>query len=741
MAVTTSEFNTGHVKTVSAELSIKSWQVENTAKLLGEGATIPFISRYRKEATGELDEVQVESIRDRLAKLQEIDNRRLAILNEIYKQGKLTGELKIQIENANTLTELEDLYLPYKPKKRTRADAAREKGLEELAKLIFEQDERDCENEALRFLNDKVENIIEALQGARDIIAEWINEDKRARDSIREVFKGGAVIRSKIYEGLEESGAKYRDYFEFEEELAKCPSHRLLAIRRGESEGFLKVSITVSEENAIGALEKIFINNGSGKKSGPAANKVPANKGPAANKVPANKSSEQVGAAIRDCFKRLLAPSIETEFAKSSKESADDEAIKVFGLNLRQLLLAPFLGQKSVLALDPGYRTGCKLVVLSPQGDLLINDTVYPHQPQNKAEEAGQKIAGLAAKYDVEAIAIGNGTASRETREFVEGINFKKPVKVFVVSENGASIYSASAAAREEFPDYDVTVKGSVSIGRRLMDPLAELVKIEPKNLGIGQYQHDVDQNKLKESLDRVVESSVNMVGVRLNTASKHLLTYVSGLGPALALNIVNYRKENGPFKSRQELLKVTRMGEKAFIQCAGFLRIQDGANPLDNSAVHPESYYIVEKMAHRLGCDIAALIADEKMRAQINISDYADEKTGLPTLKDIINELSKPGRDPRKTITVFEFKKDVKTIEDLRPGMILPGIVTNITNFGAFVDIGVKQDGLVHISQISREFIKNPADKLSLHQEVIVKVLEADIPRKRIQLSIKDAL
>jgi uncharacterized protein len=446
-------------------------------------------------------------------------------------------------------------------------------------------------------------------------------------------------------------------------------------------------------------------------------------------------------AAIRDSFKRLLAPSIETEFAKSSKESADDEAIKVFGLNLRQLLMAPFLGQKRVLALDPGYRTGCKLVVLNQQGDLLLYDTIYPHQPQNKTEESGQKLSNLVAKYDIEAIAIGNGTASRETREFVESIDFGKPVKVFVVSENGASIYSASAAAREEFPDHDVTVKGSVSIGRRLMDPLAELVKIEPKNLGIGQYQHDVDQNKLKESLDRVVQSSVNMVGVNLNTASKHLLTYVSGLGPALALNIVNFRKENGPFKSRQELLKVLRMGEKAFVQCAGFLRIQDGPNPLDNSAVHPESYYIVEKMADRLGCNIAVLIADEKLRAQINIADYIDEKTGLPTLKDIMSELSKPGRDPRKNITVFEFKKDVKTIEDLRPGMVLPGIVTNITNFGAFVDVGVKQDGLVHISQISREFIKNPADKLSLHQEVMVKVLEVDITRKRIQLSIREAM
>ena len=720
----TFKLNAGHIKTVSSELSVKPWQAENTAKLLGEGATIPFISRYRKEATGELDEVQIESIRDRLAKLQEIDNRRLAILNEIDKQGKLTDELKTRIENANTLTELEDLYLPYKPKKRTRADIAREKGLEELARLVFEQDERDCENEALRFLNDKVENIIEALQGARDIVAEWINEDKRARDSIREVFKNEAIIKSKIYAGSEESGAKYRDYFEFEEELAKCPSHRLLAIRRGESEEFLKVSITVIEENAIAALEKIFIHTDSGKKVNPA-----------------NKSSEQVMAAIRDSFKRLLAPSIETEFAKSSKESADDEAIKVFGLNLRQLLMTPFLGQKRVLALDPGYRTGCKLVVLNQQGDLLLYDTIYPHQPQNKTEESGQKLSNLVAKYDIEAIAIGNGTASRETREFVESIDFGKPVKVFVVSENGASIYSASAAAREEFPDHDVTVKGSVSIGRRLMDPLAELVKIEPKNLGIGQYQHDVDQNKLKESLDRVVQSSVNMVGVNLNTASKHLLTYVSGLGPALALNIVNFRKENGPFKSRQELLKVLRMGEKAFVQCAGFLRIQDGPNPLDNSAVHPESYYIVEKMSERLGCNIAVLIADEKLRAQINIGDYADEKTGLPTLKDIMSELSKPGRDPRKNITVFEFKKDVKTIEDLRPGMVLPGIVTNITNFGAFVDVGVKQDGLVHISQISREFIKNPADKLSLHQEVMVKVLEVDITRKRIQLSIREAM
>jgi len=710
-------YQDSHIVTVAGELNYKQWQVENTVKLLMEGCTVPFISRYRKEATGEIDEVAVTSIRDRILKLIEIDSRRETITGEIERQGKLTEELKARLKNAVTLTEMEDLYLPYKPKKKTRATVAKEKGLEDLAILIFKQElSVDPEVESRKFLNKNVETITAALQGASDIIAEWISEDKKARESIRDLFKRQALISSKITSGHEEEGEKYRDYFEFKEELNKCPSHRLLAIRRGEKEGFLRVAITIDEESALPVLERIFIKGSS-------------------------KSSNLVRMVIKDSFKRLLAPSIETEFAKISKESADNEAIKVFNENLQQLLLAPFLGQERVLALDPGYRTGCKLVVLNEQGDLVLSDTIYPNPPQNQAEEARRKLHELVKKYGIEAIAIGNGTASRETRDFVDEIEFGKDIRIFVVSESGASIYSASPVAREEFPDQDVTVRGSISIGRRLMDPLAELVKIDAKNLGVGQYQHDVDQGKLKISLDSVVESCVNRVGVNLNTASRHLLTYVSGLGPGLAANIINFRKENGPFRSREELVKVPRMGEKVFIQCAGFLRIQDGAHPLDNSAVHPESYYIVEKMASDLGCSIADLIIDSEIRKKIKLEEYIDKRVGLPTLNDIIDELEKPGRDPRKKITVFEFRKEVTSIEDVQPGMVLPGIITNLTNFGVFVDIGVKQDGLVHISQISREFIKNPAEKLSLHQEVLVKVIGVDLLRKRIQLSIKDAI
>lgn len=709
--------NSSQIGTISGELKIKPWQVENTLKLLSEDCTVPFISRYRKEATGELDEIAVTRVRDIAIKLVEMEQRRLSIIAEIERQGKLTDELRAQIENAATLTELEDLYLPYRPKRKTRATVAKEKGLEELAVIIFNQDAgTEPEIEAERFLNEKVENTGEAIQGARDIIAEWVSEDKNARESVRELFKKHALLSSGKVAGLEEEGSKYKDYFDFTEELKKCPSHRLLAIRRGEKEGYLKVSIAVSEEDAIDCLKKIFIKNKS-------------------------RSSAIVETAIKDSYKRLIAPSIETEFAKSSKEAADEEAIRVFNENLRQLLMAPFLGQASVLALDPGFRTGCKLVILNEQGDLLFNDTVYPNPPQNLQAESGLKVKELVKKFNIEAIAIGNGTASRETRDFIESLDFGKDIKVYIVSESGASIYSASVVAREEFPQHDVTVRGAVSIGRRLMDPLAELVKIDAKNLGVGQYQHDVDQVKLKQNLDSVVESCVNRVGVNLNTASRHLLTYVSGLGPGLALGIVNFRKENGPFKSREELLKVPRMGEKVFTQCAGFLRIQGGKNPLDNSAVHPESYYIVEKMAKDLAVDISVLISDENLRKGIMPEKYTDSRTGLPTLKDILGELEKPGRDPRKKITVFEFKKGVNTIEDLKPGMVLPGIITNLTNFGVFVDIGVKQDGLVHISQISRDFIQNPAEKVSLHQEVAVKVLDVDIPRKRIQLSIKDAV
>ncbi len=705
-----------YIDTISGILKLKNWQVENTVKLLEEGATVPFISRYRKEGTGELDEVAIADIRDNLARFVEIDTRREAILKEIEKQGKLTDDLRKQIEDADTLTGLEDIYLPYKPKKKTKGTVAKEKGLEDLAKLIFLQDGSDPEIEAQKFLNEKVTSIAEALQGARDIIAEWVNEDKKARDSIREIFRKEAIIRSKLYEGLEESGAKYRDYFDFEEDLARCPSHRLLAMRRGEKEEYLKVSIKIDEETALAELEKIFISGSS------------------------SKSSEHIKTAIKDGYKRLLLPSIENEFAKESKEEADGEAIKVFAANLRQLLMAPVLGQKRILAIDPGYRSGCKVVALNEQGDLLLNDMIYPNPPQAKIVDSELKLVNLVKEYSIDAIAIGNGTASRETKEFVDGIDFGKDVGVFIVSENGASIYSASKVAREEFPDHDVTVRGSVSIGRRLMDPLAELVKIDPKNMGVGQYQHDVGQTELKNSLDQVVESCVNLVGVNLNTASRHLLTYVSGLGPGLALNIVNHRKENGPFWSRDELGKVPRMGGKAFEQCAGFLRIQNGSNPLDNSAVHPESYYIVEKMAEDAGTSIADLISKKELQEKIKLPDYIDDKVGLPTLKDIIEELAKPGRDPREKISAFEFKKGIKTIEDLQVGMILPGIVTNITNFGAFIDVGVKQDGLVHISQLSHDYVQSPNDIVLLHQEVKVKVLDIDPGRKRIQLSLKDA-
>jgi len=705
-----------YIDIIAGVLKLKKWQVENTVKLLEEGATVPFISRYRKEATGECDEVVIADIRDNSARLIEIDSRREAILKEIEKQGKLTIELKEQIEGAVTLTELEDIYLPYKQKKKTKGTVAKEKGLEDLAKIIFDQGDIDPEEEAKKFINDKVITIAGALQGARDIIAEWINEDKKARDTVRNIFKKEATVRSKLYEGLEESGAKYRDYFDFEEDLARCPSHRLLAMRRGEKEEYLKVSISIDEETALTVLEKIFIVTNE------------------------NKSSEHIKIAIKDGCKRLLIPSIENEFAKESKRVADGEAIKVFATNLRQLLMAPILGQKRVLAIDPGYRTGCKIIVLNEQGDLLLNDTIYPHPPQLKIVDSELKLTDLAEEYRVDAIAIGNGTASRETKDFVDSIDFGRDMGVFVVSENGASIYSASKVAREEFPDKDVTVRGSVSIGRRLMDPLAELVKIDPKNIGVGQYQHDVDQAELKKSLDQVVESCVNLVGINLNTASRHLLTYVSGLGPGLALNIINYRTENGPFSFRDELLKVPRMGGKAFEQCAGFLRIQDGKNPLDNSAVHPESYYIVEKMAADMDTSIADLISVGETQEKIKLADYVDDKVGLPTLKDILQELSKPGRDPRDKISAFEFKKGIKNMEDLQIGMILPGIVTNITNFGAFIDVGVKQDGLVHISQLSHDFVQSPNDIVLLHQEVKVKVTDVDLGRKRIQLSLKDA-
>ncbi|MDA3952134.1 MAG: Tex family protein [Bacteroidales bacterium] len=706
--------NENHIIKISTNLSVKDWQVKNTIQLFDEGATMPFISRYRKEVTGSLDEVQIAAIKEQLTKLLEIDSRRETILKSIDEQGKLSDELKKRIEEAQTLTELEDIYLPYKQKKKTRAVKAIEKGLEPLAKIIMKQQELNIIGKAETFVNNDVPTTDDALQGARDIIAEWINENERARNNVRRLFKNEAIIHSKAIKGKELEGIKFKDYFEWEELLKRCPSHRLLAMRRGENEGFLKVVISPDKEKVLEILESQFVTG-------------------------VYDVSEQVREAVNDSYKRLLSSSIETEFKNSSKGTADDEAIKVFADNLRQLLLAPPLGQKNVLAIDPGYKSGCKIVCIDAQGNLLHNENIYPHQPQNEKGMAMKKIDSMVETFKIDAIAIGNGTASRETEALVKKIRFTKDVKVFVVSEDGASIYSASSVAREEFPEYDVTVRGAVSIGRRLMDPLAELVKIDAKSIGVGQYQHDVDQNKLKGKLDQVVESSVNNVGVNLNTSSKHLLTYISGLGPQLAQNIVDYRKENGAFKSRKELQEVKRMGDKAFQQAAGFLRIDKAANPLDNSAVHPESYHIVEKMASDLHCEVIDLIKNEDLRKKITLENYVAKDVGLPTLNDIIKELAKPGRDPRQGIKVFEFAEGIHKVEDLHVGMELPGIVTNITNFGAFVDVGVKQDGLVHISQLANKFVSDPNEIVKLHQHVKVKVIEVDMARKRIQLSMKD--
>jgi len=699
---------------IAKGLNIVPWQVVNTLKLFSEGATIPFISRYRKEATGSLDETVLLEIQKRQNQLLDLDKRREAILKSIDEQGKLTSELKSQIENVSNMNELEDIYLPYKPKRKTRASVARDKGLEPLARILMKQQELLVEKKAEAFVTDEVASVEDALQGARDIIAEWVNENKRARESIRRLFGRNALIESKVIKGKEQDGIKYQDYFEFSEALHRCPSHRLLAMLRGEDEGFLKISVEPDRETALELLDDIFVKGNM-------------------------EVSEQVREAVKDSYKRLLQPSIETEFRKLSKEKADDGAIKVFAENLRQLLMAAPLGEKAVLALDPGFRSGCKLVCLDPQGNLLHNETIYPHAPQNEKGVASKKVVSLVNAYKIDAIAIGNGTASRETEQFIRKLHFDRELQVFVVNESGASVYSASKVAREEFPEYDVTVRGAVSIGRRLMDPLAELVKIDPKSIGVGQYQHDVDQGRLKESLDRVVESSVNKVGVNLNTASKHLLTYVSGLGPALAQNIVEYRKENGPFQSRKELMKVARMGEKVFEQSAGFLRIPDAKQPLDNSAVHPESYKVVEKMAMDLNCKVSDLMGDETLRNKIRLDQYITPQTGLPTLQDIMEELARPGRDPRSRIRVFEFAQDVQHISDLKEGMVIPGIVTNITNFGAFVDVGVKQDGLVHISQLANRFISDPNEVVKIHEHVMVKVLSVDVDRKRIQLSMKE--
>lgn len=702
---------------IASTLNIKESQVSKTVDLLESGATIPFISRYRKEVTGGLDEVQITAIKEQNDKLNELVKRRETILKSIEEQEKLTPELKNRIENCWNSSELEDIYLPYKPKRQTRAEIARKKGLEPLANIIMLQQRIDVQSKAQAFVKGDVKDVKEAIAGACDIIAEQINEDEYARNSIRNLFQREAVLTSKVVKGKEEEGDKYRDYFDFSEKLNKVPSHRILAIRRGESEGFLRVNIAPDEDAALERLDKRFLKGDND-----------------------NEATNYVADAIEDGYKRLLKPSIETEFGASSKEKADEDSIHVFTENLRQLLLAAPLGEKRVLGIDPGYRTGCKLVCLDAEGNLLHNETIYPHPPQKEMSKAGSKVVKLVTTYNIDAIAIGNGTASRETEYFITNLRYEKEVQVFVVSENGASIYSASKVAREEFPDYDVTVRGAVSIGRRLMDPLAELVKIDPKSIGVGQYQHDVDQTKLKKSLDLTVESCVNLVGVNVNTASKHLLTYVSGLGPALAQNIVDYRASNGAFRSRKELMKVPRMGEKAFEQCAGFLRIAGAENPLDNSAVHPESYHVVESMAKDLKCTVKDLIDNKDLKKSLKLEKYVSDKVGLPTLNDIMDELDKPGRDPRKGIKVFEFDPNIKTIEDLREGMTLPGIVTNITNFGCFVDVGIKENGLVHVSELADRFVSDPTEVVSLHQHVEVRVLSVDTSRKRVQLSMKTA-
>ena len=699
---------------IAQQTSISEKQVRNTIQLFDEGATLPFISRYRKEATGGLDEVQIGAIKDAYLKQQEVEKRRDSILKSIEDQGKLSPELRKQIAGVFSLFELEDIYLPYKQNRKTRASMAVEKGLEPLAQLIFSGKEADPERKALSYLNDQVEKVEDALQGARDIIAEWISENQDARGKIRSLFQRNAVITSKVKKKKEEEGAKYRDYFDFSEPLSRIPSHRLLALRRGEEEGFLSVDISPDEDQAIENLDRIFLKGAPG-------------------------SKDQLELAITDSYKRLLKPGIETEFSNLSKQKADQYAIQIFTENLRQLLLASPLGQKNVLAIDPGYRTGCKVVVLDSQGNLVADKVIYPF---DKSNDANSILSDLIQKYKIEAVAVGNGTAGRETEDFVKKLlssaGKESEIGLFMVSEQGASIYSASDVAREEFPDKDVTVRGSVSIGRRLMDPLAELVKIDPKSIGVGQYQHDVDQSAVKNALDVAVESCVNSVGVNLNTASKHLLRYVSGLGPALAQNIVDFRAKNGDFKSRQQLLKVPRLGAKAFEQAAGFLRIENGTNPLDNSAVHPESYPIIEKMAKDVGATVKDLVQKPELRKQLNPTRYVTDTVGFPTLKDILQELEKPSRDPRTPVKKFEFDSAVRKPEDLRVGMVLQGIVTNITAFGAFVDVGVKQDGLVHLSQMADRYVKDPNEVVKLQQIVTVKVSEVDLGRKRIALSMK---
>ena len=705
-----------HVIKIASELSIDSRWVTATAELLDGGATIPFIARYRKEVTGSLDEVAVTAIRDRLNQLKELDDRRESIIKSLEERELLTVELKEKIMQAETMAVLEDIYLPYRPKRRTRATIAREKGLEPLAEMIFAQDPAvDPEAEAEAFVDQGkgVESAEDALAGARDIIAEWVSEEQTARAMIRELFSGKGFFQTKVLKDKEEEGRKYEDYFDWQEPVAKAPSHRILAMRRGAREGFLRLQITASEEQALLILERLFVKEYSA-------------------------CSAQVKEAATDSYKRLLSPSMETEILAVTKLRADKEAIRVFAENLRQLLLAPALGQKNVLAIDPGFRTGCKVVCLDRQGQLKHSDVIFPHQSGKLAASDAAKTASLCERFDIEAIAIGNGTASRETEAFIRNIKFARDIPVIMVNESGASIYSASQVAREEFPDKDVTVRGSVSIGRRLMDPLSELVKIDPKSIGVGQYQHDVDQSLLRQSLDDVVISCVNSVGVEVNTASKQLLTYVSGLGPQLAQNIIDYRNENGPFKSRQKLKKVHRLGAKAFEQAAGFLRIRDTINPLDSSAVHPESYHVVDAMAADVGCSVAEMMKDNSFRIKVRLQNYVSDTVGLPTLNDIMQELARPGRDPRKQFEIFSFAEGVNKIDDLEVGMKLPGIVTNVTNFGAFVDIGVHQDGLVHISQLADYYVKDPSDIVKVQQKVTVTVLDIDLAKKRISLSTR---
>ncbi len=701
-------------KKISAKLNLSPKSVGNTLKLLEEGNSIPFISRYRKEATGNLDEAGIQDIQDEALRLKGLDSRKETVLAEISRQGKLTDALKTSIAQTDSLVELEDIYLPFKPKRKTKADTAKKQGLEPLAETIMKQQDLDVSKEAKKFFNSSIKTEQQALQGARYIMAEWINEHKKAREAIRAYFKKHAEVCTKAVKDSPSEALKYKDYFDYREPLSTITSHRFLAVNRGWNQGFLRLSVRPDQEGALRLLNEMFVTG-------------------------QNQASGQVILSIKDCYRRLLCPSIEKESINQAKQQADEAAIKVFAQNLRQLLLAPVLGQKNILALDPGFRTGCKTVCLNKQGDLMATDTIYPHPPVSKSEQAEHTIKEMVNQFEIDAVAVGNGTAGRETRDFLKTIELDPKISIFMVNESGASVYSASEAAREEFPNHDATVRGAVSIGRRLADPLAELVKIDPKSIGVGQYQHDVDQGKLKDSLQKVVESCVNKVGVNLNTASRHLLVHVSGLGPKIAQNIIDYRTQNGPFLCREDLKKVPKLGAKVFEQCAGFLRIQGGKNPLDASAVHPESYYMAEKMAQDLGVAIKDLVGEPNLDQRIDLSRYTDKKIGLPTLRDMVQELAKPGRDPRKKVDEIAFKQDIRSMGDLREGMTLMGMVTNITNFGAFVDLGIKNDGLIHISELSHQFVKNIGDVVQIHQKVKVKIIGIDRERKRIALSMKD--